>query len=198
MGDRCWVLQVSISSDWPDETIYLESELFTSLTSGFICPCFPCEHHLRSNWFYSAAVVLRKPSKTSGGKNESFPAAFTCKSAALLLCSHNGAQQIIVSSHRDGFHPQASWMWRETRLHSYVDLSALLHHGGRQTAQAFSICANVREKDRSQELTAAEVEKAGKGFSVRNRPTASPSETFIREAETGTLESWMLALHSKC
>ncbi|KAK5864374.1 hypothetical protein PBY51_015620 [Eleginops maclovinus] len=88
---------------------------------------------------------------TSGGKDgprrlavaaESFPRAFRCKFAPLLpLLSHNGAQQIIVSSHRDGFRPRASWMWRESALNSYVELCAaarllILHHGGRQTARA--------------------------------------------------------------
>ncbi len=115
---------------------------------------------------------------TSGGKEgaqhlavaaESFHRAFTCKFAPLLpLGSHNGAQQIIVSSQRDGFHPWALWMWRETGLNSYVELSAAatepdssssIIEEGKQP-RPFSICANVREKDRSQELTAAEVEEA--------------------------------------
>ncbi|CAJ1059252.1 Hypothetical predicted protein [Xyrichtys novacula] len=84
---------------------------------------------------------------------------------------HNGAQQIIVSSQRDGFHPRAVWTWRETGLNSYVELSAAaatepdssssIMEEGKQP-RPFSICANVREKDRSQELTAAEVEEAEK------------------------------------
>lgn len=117
---------------------------------------------------------------TSGGKEgarrlavaaESFPRVFTCKFARLLpLSSHNGAQQIIVSSQRDGFHPWVSWMWRETGLNSYVKLSAAatepdssssIMEVGKQPGP-FSICANVREKDRSQELTAAEVREARK------------------------------------
>lgn len=61
-------------------------------------------------------------------------------------------------------------MWRETGLNSYVELSAAatepdssssIMEEGKQPGP-FSICANVREKDRSQELTAAEVEEAKK------------------------------------
>lgn len=102
---------------------------------------------------------------------KSFPRAFTCKFAPLLpLCSHNGAQQIIVSSQRDGFHPRASRMWKETWLNSYIELSAAatepdssssIMEEGKQPGP-FTICANVREKDRSRELTAAEVGEAKK------------------------------------
>ncbi|KAM7389319.1 hypothetical protein PAMP_023304 [Pampus punctatissimus] len=89
-------------------------------------------------------------------------------SKVFMRWSHNGAQQIIVSSQRDGFHPRASLMWRRTGLNSYVELSAAatetdssssIMEEGKQPGP-FSISANVREKDRSQELTAAEVEGA--------------------------------------
>lgn len=153
-----------------------------------------CEHHLRWNLNLKCKCICSEVcvlplqlsvfcvirANTSGGKEgahrlavaaESFPRAFTCKFAPLLpLCSHNGAQQIIVSSQRDGFHPRAWWMWRETGLNSYVELSAAatepdfsssIMEEGKQPGP-FSICANVREKDRSQELTAAEVEEAEK------------------------------------
>ncbi|KAK2848738.1 hypothetical protein Q5P01_008572 [Channa striata] len=112
------------------------------------------------------SVFLGTRANTSGAKEgarrlaiaaESFPRAFTCKFAPLLpLCSHNGAQQIIVSSLRDGFHPRALWMWKEAGLYSYVDLSAAatepdcassIMEEGKQP-RPFSICANVREKDR--------------------------------------------------
>lgn len=61
-------------------------------------------------------------------------------------------------------------MWRETGLNSYAELSAAatepdsspsIMQEGKQPGP-FSICANVREKDRSQELTATEVEEAEK------------------------------------
>lgn len=61
-------------------------------------------------------------------------------------------------------------MWMETGLNSYAELSAAaaepeslssIMEEGKQP-RPFSICANVREKDRSQELTAAEVEEAKK------------------------------------
>lgn len=157
----------------------------------------PCEHHLRWNWnlickcvFFWVCVCVcvllqfgvfcGARANTSGGKEgarrlavaaESFPHAFTCKFAPLLpLYSHNGAQQIIVSSQRDGFHPWALWMWRGTGLNSYVELSAAATEPDSSSSimkeckqpGPFSICANVREKDRSQELTAAEMEEAKK------------------------------------
>lgn len=124
---------------------------------------------------------------------ESFPRAFTCKFAPLLpLCSHNGARQIIVSSQRDGFHPRALWMCRETGLNSYVELSAAatepessssIMEEGKQPGP-FNICANVREKDRSQELTAAEVEEAKKTFSRRNRWTCGASRWLLLHRDT--------------
>lgn len=85
-------------------------------------------------------------------------------------------------------------MWMETGLNSYAELSAAaaepdssssIMEEGKQPGP-FSICANVREKDRSQELTAAEVEEAKKKPSPEEMdgvvvPAAGSSSTWRNE-----------------
>lgn len=81
--------------------------------------------------------------------------------APCCLCSHNGAQQIIVSSQRwissPGLVDVRGSRAVFTRRHLGGDSSSITDEG--KQLGPFSICANVREKDRSQELTTAEVGK---------------------------------------
>lgn len=89
-----------------------------------------------------------------------------CLSAATMELSKS------LSHHKqDGFHPRASRTWKGNRAeficralcgcHRSPDSSSSIMEEGKQPGP-FSICANVREKDRSQELTKGEVEEAGK------------------------------------
>lgn len=82
-------------------------------------------------------------------------------------------------------------MWKKTWLNSYVELSAAaaepdfsssITEEGKQP-EPFSICANVIEKDRSQELTAAVVEEAKKRKNLQNGWTFCASRWLLLHKE---------------
>lgn len=82
------------------------------------------------------------------------------------FCRHNGAQQIIVSSQRDGFHPRAAWMRMEAVLNSYVVPGGCRHCARLVVPPRWGLSAFVQmsgggmKRDGSPELAEAEVEEA--------------------------------------